>query len=89
MKRHSRHVSMRSCVGCNVRDERSALARFTLVDGRLVWDGERRHSGRGAYLHLRPTCAASFTARKPFLRSLRASVSRAERLRFVAERSQS
>jgi predicted RNA-binding protein YlxR (DUF448 family) len=86
MKRHS-HGSMRSCVGCNARDERSALARFTLVDGRLVWDAERRHSGRGAYLHLQPICAASFTTRKPFVRSLRASVSRAERLRFVAERS--
>ena len=87
MKACSRHASMRSCVGCNVRDERSALARFTLVDGRLVWDGSRRHSGRGAYLHLQPACAVSFTSRKPFLRSLRASVSRAERLRFVAERS--
>ena len=74
-------------MGCNARDERSTLARFTLVDGRLVWDGDRRRSGRGAYLHLRPACAASFTSRKPFLRSLRASVSKAERARFVAERS--
>jgi predicted RNA-binding protein YlxR (DUF448 family) len=78
---------MRLCVGCNSRDERSALARFTLADGRLVWDGERRHSGRGAYLHLQPACAASFTTRKPFVRSLGASVSRAERLGLVAQRS--
>ena len=89
MKRHPLHGSLRSCVGCNARDDRSALARFTLVDSRLVWDGERRHSGRGAYLHLQPACAASFIARKPFVRSLRASISRAERLRFVAERSRS
>ena len=87
MRRRTRHGSLRSRVGCNARDERSALKRFTLVDGRLIWDGDRRHPGRGAYLHLQPACAATFTSRKPFVRSLRASVPRAERVRFVAERS--
>ncbi|MET0154202.1 MAG: DUF448 domain-containing protein [Candidatus Binatia bacterium] len=78
---------MRSCTGCNARDVQSSLARFTLVVGRLVWDGGRRRPGRGAYLHLRPDCVEAFARRKPFLRSLRASVPRAERERFVAERS--
>jgi predicted RNA-binding protein YlxR (DUF448 family) len=78
---------MRSCTGCNGRDEQSSLARFTIAGGRLIWDAERRLPGRGAYLHLRRDCAAAFARRKPFLRSLRASVPRAERERFVAERS--
>jgi predicted RNA-binding protein YlxR (DUF448 family) len=62
------------------------MTRFMLVDGRLAWDLEGRRGGRGGYLHLDPKCCAAFTARKGFLRSLRASVSAADRARLVAER---
>jgi len=62
------------------------MTRFTLVDGRLAWDPERRRGGRGGYLHIDSKCAAALASRKPFLRSLRASVSAEERARLVAER---
>jgi predicted RNA-binding protein YlxR (DUF448 family) len=62
------------------------MTRFMLVDGRLAWDLDGRRGGRGGYLHLDPKCSAAFTARKPFLRSLRASVSAEQRARLVAER---
>jgi len=62
------------------------MRRFVLVEGRLAWDPERRRGGRGAYLHSDAKCVAGFTSRKPFLRSLRASVASAERARLIAER---
>jgi len=81
----SPHVPMRSCAGCRERDAQSRLARFTLVDGRVTWDGERRARGRGAYLHPRRDCLDAFVSRKPFVRSLRESVPAADRERLVAE----
>jgi len=74
-------------VGCNRRDAQSRLVRFTLVEGRLAWDPAGRRPGRGGYLHLQRACLDRFQSRKPFLRSLRASVSSAERARLAAERS--
>ncbi|MBI2963683.1 MAG: DUF448 domain-containing protein [Deltaproteobacteria bacterium] len=82
----ARHVPVRSCVGCNERDAQPCLARFTLFEGRPVWDLEGRRRGRGAYLHLERRCLDAFLSRKPFLRSLRASVPAPERVRLVAER---
>jgi predicted RNA-binding protein YlxR (DUF448 family) len=63
------------------------MSRFTRVGDHLAWDPERRLGGRGAYLHREAECVSAFLSRKPFLRSLRASVTSAERARFVAERS--
>jgi uncharacterized protein len=80
-------VPIRSCLGCNQREAQSHLARFTLVQGRPVWDAGRRRDGRGGYLHLQRECFDRFQSRKPFLRSLRASLSSAERARLAAERS--
>jgi len=83
-RRH--HLPVRSCAGCGERDEQRRLERFMLEAGRLAWDRERRRGGRGGYLHPRRECFAGFVSRKPFLRSLRASVPNAERARLVAER---
>jgi predicted RNA-binding protein YlxR (DUF448 family) len=69
-------------VGCNRTDAKSELRRFVLVDGRAFWAAR---GGRGAYLHPRPECATALLARKPFLRSLRASISKEERARLIAE----
>jgi predicted RNA-binding protein YlxR (DUF448 family) len=80
------HEPTRSCAGCNGRDAQSRMGRFTLVEGRLAWDVARRRGGRGAYLHGDAKCVDAFTSRKPFLRSLRASVPAAERARLIAER---
>ena len=89
MKSRAGHVPTRSCTGCNTRDAQSRLLRFALVDGRLIWDGGRLLPGRGAYLHPERTCLDRFVSRKPFLRSLRATVSTVERARLVGERSMS
>ena len=86
MKGSRTHEATRSCVGCNSRDAQSRMGRFTLVEGRLAWDAERRRESRGGYLHLDPKCFAAFASRKPFLRSLRASVAAADRARLLAER---
>ena len=85
MSSRSPHVPMRSCAGCRERQDQAQLRRFTLVDGRVTWDGEQRRSGRGAYLHPRRDCLDAFVSRKPFVRSLRVSVPAAERARLVAE----
>ena len=79
------HVPIRSCAGCRQRDAQARLQRFTLAGERLVWDRRGRARGRGAYLHARADCFAAFVAHKPFVRSLRASISAAERSRLVAE----
>ena len=81
------HVPQRSCAGCRQRDAQLRLARFTLVAGRIAWDGDGRNPGRGAYLHRRRECFEAFVGHKPFVRSLRASVPASERSRLVAEQS--
>jgi predicted RNA-binding protein YlxR (DUF448 family) len=86
VRRVPTHVATRSCVGCNERDAQSRLVRFVRHDGRFAWDPGRRLPGRGAYLHLEAACLEAFLSRKPFLRSLRTSVSASERAHLVAER---
>jgi len=81
----STHLPTRSCAGCFSRDAQPRLERFTLSGGSLAWDPARRRAGRGAYLHPRRECLEAFVARKPFIRSLRASVPAAERARLIAE----
>jgi uncharacterized protein len=61
------------------------MIRIAIVGGRLEPDPDRRAPGRGAYLHRDPRCLVAFISRKPFLRSLRAPVARAERERLVAQ----
>jgi hypothetical protein len=81
----AKHVPTRTCAGCNARDATPRLVRFTLQGDRLVRDGRRPGTGRGAYLHWRSECLAGFAARKPFLRSLGASLTKSERSRFITE----
>jgi predicted RNA-binding protein YlxR (DUF448 family) len=85
LRRASTHQPTRSCVGCNQRDAQHHLARVTLVDGKPVWDRSRSLPGRGAYLHLERRCFDGFLVRKPFVRSLRASLPATERRRLVDE----
>ena len=79
----SRHVPIRLCSGCRSRDENARMVRFTLIDGRPQLDRTRRAPGRGAYLHVRPACLEGFLSRKPFVRSLRASISKLDRANLV------
>ncbi|MEA2624943.1 MAG: hypothetical protein QOD06_988 [Candidatus Binatota bacterium] len=59
------------------------MVRFTLVEGRPEVDPARRAPGRGAYLHVRPACLEGFLSRKPFVRSLRASISKLDRANLI------
>jgi predicted RNA-binding protein YlxR (DUF448 family) len=79
------HVPTRLCLGCNASDRQDRLTRLGLVGGRLVWTSGRPSVGRSGYLHRSERCWEGFVSRKPFLRSLRASVDRTERARLVAQ----
>jgi len=75
---------VRTCVGCGARDAQSSLRRFVATSHGLRLDGRSRAPGRGAYLHLDPTCWTAFTRRRGAVRSLRVSLTPAERERLVA-----
>ena len=82
----SRHVPMRTCLGCATIDEQHALLRVVRdADGGLAVDRDRRMTGRGGYLHARPQCWDRFAARKGMVRSLRVAVDRPARAALVAQ----
>lgn len=68
-------VSLRTCVGCRARGERSQLLRVVARDSGdglvLVLDVRRRLPGRGAWLHARIECLDQAVRRKAFGRALR------------------
>ncbi len=66
-------TSVRTCVGCRVRDERSGLVRVKVSDGRLTVDEHGRLPGRGAWLHPRTDCLDKALQRRAFARALRTS----------------
>jgi predicted RNA-binding protein YlxR (DUF448 family) len=71
-----RSEPIRSCVGCRARDRQPALVRLTARDGAVVRDGAVAAPGRGAYLHARRACLATFARRGGFVRSLRCVVAK-------------
>jgi predicted RNA-binding protein YlxR (DUF448 family) len=75
---------IRTCVGCGERDLQNQLLRFSLgSDGVLLMGAG---NGRGGYLHPRRKCALAFVnARSGFVRSLRITVSRETRARYLAQ----
>jgi predicted RNA-binding protein YlxR (DUF448 family) len=81
----TRHIPVRSCVGCGRRVAQSDLVRFVATaSGDLRPDAGPRQPGRGAYIHPVDACQTAFVSRKPPLRSLRRSVDRARREALVA-----
>jgi uncharacterized protein len=81
-----RHVPIRTCLGCGVVDQQSALFRIVCAgDGTLSVDEKRCAGGRGGYLHPNPECWARFTQRKGAVRSFRAAVERPARTALVAQ----
>ena len=62
---------LRTCVGCREISAQADLVRLALVDGQLVLDLHRLHSGRGAYLHPRADCGQQAIARRAFDRAFR------------------
>lgn len=74
---------IRTCVGCAARAAKGTLLRFVGGPEGLRLDPVRRALGRGAYLHADNRCWELFVRRRGPLRSLRRSVGRPERERFV------
>lgn len=69
--------SMRTCIGCRGRDDRSALLKVVAIpvgDGYVVRpDPRRRMPGRGASVHSTLECFSLAVRRKAFPRALRVS----------------
>jgi predicted RNA-binding protein YlxR (DUF448 family) len=74
---------IRTCVGCAARAPQGGLLRFVAAADGLRADSVRRAPGRGAYLHENPQCFELFVRRRGPVRSLRQSIGRPERERFV------
>lgn len=77
-------VPIRTCAGCGERADKAMLLRFVATAEGLHADPGRRAPGRGAYLHVDPRCHELFVRRRGPVRSLRRSVGRPEREKFVA-----
>jgi len=75
---------IRTCAGCAERAAKGALLRFVGTADGLRVDAAGHATGRGAYLHTDPRCFELFVRRRGPLRSLRRTVGRPERERFVA-----
>jgi predicted RNA-binding protein YlxR (DUF448 family) len=68
-----------------VRDEPRALVRIAAAGDRVEIDADRRHSGRGGYLHPRAVCLDGFVAsRIKEFRSLKRKINGDERLRITS-----
>ena len=68
----------RTCIGCRKSEPQDQLLRWVAVTesggNAVVPDPGRRRSGRGAWLHPSPECAALAVKRRAFGRALRAPV---------------
>ena len=81
----SKPLQLRTCLGCGARAPQCMLLRLARDgSGAIVADSRRCAPGRGGYLHRDGTCWERFAARKGLLRSLRVTLSRAERQELVA-----
>jgi len=58
-------------VGCGERAGRSALVRFAVEENRVIFDGEKKRGGRGAWLHARDACLSVAIKRRAIARALR------------------
>lgn len=68
-------MPIRTCVGCQCRDEQGRLLRLVAdAAGRLRIDDPRRLPGRGAWVHPQRTCVDGVGQRGLLGRSLRRSV---------------
>ncbi|KAA3615538.1 MAG: YlxR family protein [Calditrichaeota bacterium] len=68
----SRHVPMRTCIGCGQKQEKKALLRFVLdPEESLELDLSQKKSGRGAYLCKQLSCANQAVRGKKLHRAFR------------------
>lgn len=62
---------VRTCLGCRLRADKSALLRVVAVNGVVVPDSSATLPGRGAWVHPTVECVEKSIARKTFGRALR------------------
>jgi len=66
------------------RDEKGAMVRIAVREGKVVPDLQAGLAGRGGYLHRRPECLEAFVGSKAReFRSLRRRIDRDERRELV------
>ena len=63
--------SVRTCVGCRIRVDRSELLRVVARSGVVVPDPSEILPGRGAWVHPTPACVEKSITRKAFGRAFR------------------
>jgi predicted RNA-binding protein YlxR (DUF448 family) len=80
----TKHVPVRTCLGCGQRRPKEALMRIVLVDGVLTVDECGRLPGRGTYLCPEAACISSLRKKRGRLSySLRVAVPRAAEDTFL------
>ena len=62
--------SIRSCVACRVREEKTKLQRLVYINGQLLWDKEKKAQARGAYVHLKLGCLSLGAGKMPLMAKL-------------------
>lgn len=67
--------SVRTCLGCRVRTDPSALLRMVVRDGLVIPDPSATMNGRGAWVHPTAECVEASIKRKAIGRALRSNVS--------------
>jgi predicted RNA-binding protein YlxR (DUF448 family) len=67
----ARASSVRTCVGCRERANKSDLLRVVVVEGACAPDYAARLPGRGAHVHLDLQCLDLAARRRAFPRALR------------------
>jgi len=66
--------SVRTCLGCRMRTDPSALLRVVARDGVVIPDPSATMTGRGAWVHPTAECVEASIKRRAFGRALRSSV---------------
>jgi predicted RNA-binding protein YlxR (DUF448 family) len=66
--------SVRTCLGCRTRVDRSALLRVVSRAGVVIADPSATLPGRGAWVHPTVQCVEASMKRKAFGRAFRSSV---------------
>ena len=65
--------SVRTCLGCRLRTDPSALLRVVARAGVVIPDPSATMTGRGAWVHPTAECIAASVKRRAFGRALRSS----------------
>ena len=74
MRRQQQNKPMRRCIACYNSSPQDELLRFTVVDGKITFDGDIRGEGRGYYLCDNRECLELAIKKKAFNRVCKGNV---------------